>query len=229
VDIVKDVIVDFGGAFSFVPLLGSADWGYNFMLDQFGVSRTSYSGGSDNGFQTYLDAVLNPSLPIWQPTFQDLASYDMGPEAVYNFNAKTQYTYSNTYYFSHTTSRTGPCGTSQCPDSSMGLIMQPTATIIGSIGSNANRCTTFITCTSANVWCQQGATPTPAPFCYDNTWQENDGLVPFRSSIAPIIGTNPSQYTAPVLRSSAVNAWQHGYWYYQNVSFVRLLAAGRRD
>jgi len=216
VNIVKNIIVDFGGAFSFIPILGSADWGYNFMLDQFGISRSAYSGGADNGFQNYLNAVLNPSLVLWQPGFVDLASYDMGPEACYFFNAKTSYTYPATYYFAHTTTRTDTCGAIQCADPAMNLIMAPTADIIGSISTSSLSCATFINCTSANVWCQHGAGSTTTPFCYDATWQENDGLVPFRSSIAPIIGTNPSQYSAPLLRDNYVNAWAHNAWYYHN-------------
>jgi len=189
------------------------------MLDQFGISRTSYSGGLDNGFENYLNAVMNPSLSLWQPSFTDLASYDMGPQACAAFNGKTQYTYTGTYYFSHVTSRTTSCnGNQQCPvtnfESSMEVLMQPTGTIIGSIASNPLNCTTNLQCSNANSWCQAGAGSHLTNFCYDSTYQENDGLVPKRSSLSPEIGVAAGTYVAPLPRNSYSNSWTSATWYY---------------
>ena len=220
VDKLRDILGNIGSLLTFLPVLGSATWGYQFDLEQWGSSQTGYSG-SDGGFKNYLNAVLNPNNPLWNTN--DLAHYEMGPQAAYNFNRRpgARLAYPGTYYFAHTTSRTTRCSADsrlQCPRGDMELLMAPTGLIIGSISISPNACKTYIQCTNADAWCQRGAPSTPVNFCYDSAWQENDGLVPFRSSWTPMLGV--SNYVPPKYRDDFTRSWAAATWYYRNHTTV---------
>jgi len=200
----------------------------------FNIASVTSNGGTSPDTKGNTCPPYNTALNIWAPAYTDLASYDMGPQACANFNKQTQFIYPNTYYFSHATSRTDQLGSIQVPDGNIDILMGPTSVFIGAITTSPNACATSqvtspvpsasLTCTSANIGCQQGAPSTsPTPFCYDNTWQQNDGLVPFRSSYAPILGADFGSFGYTAARVAyqpgsppTSTTWQKGIWYYTN-------------
>jgi len=198
---IKDIILAFGKAIDYVPFVG--DWLYDFDLDQFGWGRNS---GEDQW--SYLSRVLGKGE--FTNNFKDLASYDLGPQFAYEFNKKAPLVFPGTFYVTHTTSRTSGCSPSdQCSDG-MEIIMSPTGNIIGSMSHSGNSCNTNVQCTGSDTWCQSKST-TPVPFCWTDAWEQNDGLVPKRSSQGPEIGV--SGYVAPSVHDSA-GYYSWGIWYW---------------
>jgi len=119
-----------------------------------------------------------------------LASWDLSPEWSRAFNAKTKLTYPKTYYFSYSTSQTFSCnfGTDQCADIDIEVWFIGTANTIGDLDG---------VCDSDG-------------YCFNNDWEQNDGLVPIRSSKSPQNGI-PS-YVAPTVWTTPF-AFLPAKWY----------------
>lgn len=183
--------------------------------------------GSDNGLTSYISAIFTQTNPIW--TTNDVSWGGLSIKGAYDAN-NIPMAYPGTYCFSHVTARTQPCsGNSalQCGGGTNmeiwatanllpGVLTASVADYIGSISTSPYKCDPVVTCNASVAWCQAGAPPTPTPFCYDSSWQQNDGLVSVKFAAAPIIGVPPDKYKAPVWRYSATNAWSKGTWYFAN-------------
>ena len=166
----------------------------------------------------YANRVLTSS--VW--TSNDLASWDLSPEASRAFNAKTQLTFANTYYFSVSTYQTDVCWTilpvwgndvwplgsgycpaltidyDECATSSVEFIMQATGNLIGNLDGYKDSQGNYFT--------------NPNTCSYDNTWEKNDGLVAVRSSMSPQNGI--TNYVAPqTWPSNDVFTPATGVWY----------------
>jgi triacylglycerol esterase/lipase EstA (alpha/beta hydrolase family) len=204
VEFLKDLMYAIAKAASLVPFLD--DLVMDFDFEQFEWVRAP---GED--FWQYFSRIMNSSM--WKSSYTDLAHYDVSVKSAYELNQKTDYTYPGTYYVSHTTSRTSNCDPSnQCPHD-MEVFLSITAGVIGKASQHANACLTGIKCTSANAWCHV-ASSTPVDFCWANSWESSDGLVPKRSAKSPEIGTNG--YVAPASRSEAgYYSWGIWRWNFQ--------------
>ena len=107
------------------------DWLYDFDLEHFGLERKS-----GESFESYFERIFDSAA--LQDNFVDNGMYDLGVEACWDFNNKTELTYPGTYYFSYSSSQTHGCGfgSNQCPDADIEIFMAPTAFIMGHIGDN---------------------------------------------------------------------------------------------
>lgn len=140
----------------------------------------------------------------------------MGPQYAYWINSRTDLSYPNTYYFAHSTSQTHLSGSNFVPDWDGEVLLYPTAIIIGSVSDNAFKCQTNIQCNNTNTWCQPYATSNLTNFCWWGAetgaslhWEQNDGLVPRRSSRGPEIGVPSNKYVVPSVRD---DTWVYTFW-----------------
>ena len=180
VDFIKNLLSVFTGI---AGLDASAtDWFYDFKLDQFGLTR-----GPSESFWSYYNRVFSSS--IFEPGFKDLSSWDLSPQASRQFSALTKLTYPGTYYFSASTQQTSPCWFFyQCADITIEALMGTTANIMGDV----------------NGVCDSGG------YCFDGSWDANDGLVPTRSSASPQVGI--SGYVAPLSWDSTKSSFTISRW-----------------
>jgi len=118
--------------------------------------------------------------------YNDTALYDLTPQGCAKFTSTATFAFSDVFYFSHVTSRTTDM---------MTVPLKPFWASIATISVNPEDCLTGgLTCSSANEWCQLRAPANPTSFCYDATWQYNDGLVPHRSARSLELGVPAGQY-----------------------------------
>jgi len=126
--------------------------------------------------------------------YNDTALHDLTPQGCAAFSELATFAFPDVFYFSHTTSRT---------TTGMTLALQPFWASIATIDINPEHCKTGgLTCSAADEWCQSGAPPTPTDFCYDATWEFNDGLVPHRSARSPELGVPSGHYVGELTTSS---------------------------
>jgi triacylglycerol lipase len=163
IDKIKNLIIGIAALAEAIPFTSAI---YDLKLDHFNLTKNS-----GESISTYVDRLL--SSPVFSPTFRDAAHFDLGPQGCYEFSRTTNLANSDTFYFSHATFQTfkDPFSSNEIVDVDIEALMAPTGTIIGTIGNNGNKCNTGV-----------------GSFCYDSTWNKNDGLVPLKSADTPRIG-----------------------------------------
>lgn len=214
VDIIKNLILALSNVGGLTG--GMTDQVYDFGLKQFDVNFAQLPGES---WTTYVNRIM--AAPMWAANFTDLASRDMGPEYAYWIHQRTQLAYAGTYYFGHSTQKSSSVadptgGYNQLPTISGNGVLYPTGAIIGAVSDSPVKCVTGITCNPAtHSWCDNSPSSAPTttdrPFCYGDSWENNDGLVPRRSGRGPEIGYAASAYTAPAPRSTSSITYACGF------------------
>jgi len=153
---------------------------------------------NENALQ-YLERVSPDLSEYFTLHYNDTALYDLTPQGCAVFAATATFAFPDVFYFSHVTSRS---------TAMMNAALTPFFAAIATVAINPEDCKTGgLTCSSANEWCQSGAPATPTSFCYDATWETNDGLVPYRSARSLELGVPTGDYVG-ASRRLCVAAWR---------------------
>lgn len=222
----------------FADLLGSDfDLIYDADLDHFGLNRQPGESASEFWRRIF-------SAPFFDPDFADSAEYDLSPMAQFLFNQAGPRAYPGTYYLAYATHQTnvvlgGACsgragsGYDATINSETEAIMQFTARIMGDLTDarveDGNQCfeeEVYKAC-NANIpvsgpWNLKGY----EGWCADNSYEQNDGLVPFRCSTGPTFGlpwndgSRPMALGLETQEADDCSAWStlsDGQWYFVEI------------